>query len=263
MITTGHSPGRARRFNPSKQRIGNRTPRFALSSKAYRRAHRFDCELSLAQNARARLIDHVVHPRRGFSNLAAIPSTQTEAISHMAVLIGVNVSAEPAGIGHPGFHRGRRGELQPSRGSGWYVRDSPKPGKALRHYPRRNSILANGELTAREAERVVWDVIVVGTGMGGGMLGYSLAPSGRRVLFGEKARSTLPGVPGTTRSSMPEMADPQTPPRGRSLVHPGSGEVASDQVEVQRSHAAIGHGQTAPISDASAGLSLDARRRRQ
>ena len=73
--------------------------------------------------------------------------------------------------------------------------------------------MANGELNAREAEHVVWDVIVVGTGMGGGMLGYWLARSGRRVLFVEKGRSTLPGVPGTIRSSMPELAEPQA---GRS-----------------------------------------------
>ena len=63
-------------------------------------------------------------------------------------------------------------------------------------------------MTAREAERVEWDVIVVGTGMGGGMLGYSLARSGRKVLFVEKGRSTLPGVPGTIRSAMPELAEP-------------------------------------------------------
>jgi choline dehydrogenase-like flavoprotein len=69
--------------------------------------------------------------------------------------------------------------------------------------------LANGELTAREAERVVWDVIVVGTGMGGGMLGQQLARSGRKVLFVEKGRSTLPGTPGTIRSAMPELAEPQ------------------------------------------------------
>ena len=72
----------------------------------------------------------------------------------------------------------------------------------------RSSILADGELTAREAERVEWDVIVVGTGMGGGMLGYWLARSGRRVLFVEKGRSTLPGTPGTIRSAMPELAEP-------------------------------------------------------
>lgn len=68
--------------------------------------------------------------------------------------------------------------------------------------------MADAELGARDAERVEWDVIVVGTGMGGGMLGYSLARSGRRVLFVEKGRSTLPGAPGTIRSAMPELAAP-------------------------------------------------------
>jgi choline dehydrogenase-like flavoprotein len=69
--------------------------------------------------------------------------------------------------------------------------------------------LAVGELSAREVERVLWDVIVVGSGMGGGMLGYSLARSGRRVLFVEKGRSTLPGTSGTIRAAMPELAEPQ------------------------------------------------------
>ncbi|WP_333893046.1 GMC family oxidoreductase [Mycolicibacterium gadium] len=68
--------------------------------------------------------------------------------------------------------------------------------------------MANGELTAYEAERVVWDAIVIGTGMGGGMLGYSLARSGRRVLFVEKGCSTFPGLAGTIRSAMPELAAP-------------------------------------------------------
>ncbi|MDV3136651.1 GMC family oxidoreductase [Mycobacterium sp. 29Ha] len=72
--------------------------------------------------------------------------------------------------------------------------------------------MADGGLNAREAERVVWDVIVVGTGMGGGMLGYSLARCGRRVLFVEKGRSTLPGEPGTIRA-LPEVAEPRA---GRS-----------------------------------------------
>ncbi|ORW91843.1 glucose-methanol-choline oxidoreductase [Mycobacterium sp. IEC1808] len=69
--------------------------------------------------------------------------------------------------------------------------------------------MAVGELSAREAERVVWDVIVVGTGMGGGTLGLSLARAGRRVLFVEKGRSTLPGTPGTIRAAMPELAEPR------------------------------------------------------
>src|SRR5271163_104415 len=78
---------------------------------------------------------------------------------------------------------------------------------------RRGARLANGEVTAREAERVMWDVIVVGTGMGGGMLGHQLAKSGRKVLFVEKGRSTLPGTPGTIRAAMPELAEPRA---GRS-----------------------------------------------
>lgn len=74
--------------------------------------------------------------------------------------------------------------------------------------PLRSSVLVDGELSPREAERIVWDAIVVGTGMGGGMFGYSLARSGRRVLFVEKGRSTLPGTPGVVRSAMPELAEP-------------------------------------------------------
>ncbi len=68
--------------------------------------------------------------------------------------------------------------------------------------------MADSQLTPHEVERVLWDVIVVGTGMGGGLLGYRLARSGRRVLFLEKGRSTLPGTAGTIRSAMPELADP-------------------------------------------------------
>lgn len=68
--------------------------------------------------------------------------------------------------------------------------------------------MADSHLTAHEAERVTWDVIVVGAGMGGGLLGYRLARSGRRVLFVEKGRSVLPGTPGTIRSAMPELAEP-------------------------------------------------------
>jgi choline dehydrogenase-like flavoprotein len=39
-----------------------------------------------------------------------------------------------------------------------------------------------------------WDAIIVGTGMGGATLGYSLARAGWRVLFCEKGRSTLQGA---------------------------------------------------------------------
>ncbi|MBU9763054.1 GMC family oxidoreductase [Mycobacterium sp. TNTM28] len=70
--------------------------------------------------------------------------------------------------------------------------------------------MADGGVDARAAERIVWDVIVVGTGMGGGTLGHRLARSGRRVLFVEKGRSTLPGAPGTIRAAMPELAEPNS-----------------------------------------------------
>ena len=102
-----------------------------------------------------------------------------------------------------------RRKLQPVCGSRM-VRSVIRPNraKALGHHLLRSSILADGELNPREAERVMWDVIVVGTGMGGGMLGYSLAQSGRKVLFVEKGRSTLPGAPGTIRSAIPEVAEP-------------------------------------------------------
>jgi choline dehydrogenase-like flavoprotein len=43
--------------------------------------------------------------------------------------------------------------------------------------------------------------------MGGGMLGFRLARSGRRVLFVEKGHSALPGTPGTIRAAIPELAE--------------------------------------------------------
>ena len=80
---------------------------------------------------------------------------------------------------------------------------------------------------------MLWDVIAAGTGMGGGMLGYSLARSGRRVLFVEKGRSTLPGTPGTIRAAMPELAEPTGLPfRGGLLRRTWPGpDAATDEIE--------------------------------
>lgn len=39
-----------------------------------------------------------------------------------------------------------------------------------------------------EPDKIVWDVVVVGTGMGGATIGFELAKLGRRVLFIEKGR---------------------------------------------------------------------------
>jgi choline dehydrogenase-like flavoprotein len=48
----------------------------------------------------------------------------------------------------------------------------------------------------QEFSQTRWDVLVVGTGMGGATLGYALARAGKRVLFCEKGRSYLAGDPG-------------------------------------------------------------------
>ena len=53
--------------------------------------------------------------------------------------------------------------------------------------------MADGELTAREAERVVWDVIVVGTGMGGGMLGYRWPARAGGCCSSKRAARHCPG----------------------------------------------------------------------
>jgi choline dehydrogenase-like flavoprotein len=42
-----------------------------------------------------------------------------------------------------------------------------------------------------DPEKTLWDIIVVGTGMGGATLGYALAKAGKRVLFCERGRSHL------------------------------------------------------------------------
>ncbi len=86
-------------------------------------------------------------------------------------------------------------------------RNSLGLGQCLGHHAEEFR-LAVDELHACDAECVLWDVPVVGTGMGGGMLGHSLARSSRRVLFVEKGRSTLPDSAGTIRAAMPEVAEP-------------------------------------------------------
>ena len=58
--------------------------------------------------------------------------------------------------------------------------------------PRAFGGWRDAPLNAREIERTVWDVIIVGTGMGGATLGFALARLGWRVLFVEKGRSYLP-----------------------------------------------------------------------
>src|ERR1700733_810972 len=45
--------------------------------------------------------------------------------------------------------------------------------------------------TEEELAAIRWDVIVIGTGMGGGTAGYELAKLGRRVLYLDKGYSNI------------------------------------------------------------------------
>ena len=44
---------------------------------------------------------------------------------------------------------------------------------------------------AQDPTRVVWDAIIVGTGIGGATLGYALAKAGKRVLFCERGWNNI------------------------------------------------------------------------
>lgn len=74
-----------------------------------------------------------------------------------------------------------------------------------------------------DPERVAWDVIIVGAGMGGGTLGYALARAGRRVLFVEKGRSHLDVPDNPTLGRYPEevwdlAVEPEAEYRNRLLL---------------------------------------------
>lgn len=58
-----------------------------------------------------------------------------------------------------------------------------------------------------DPSRVDWDVIIVGTGIGGATLGHALARAGQRVLFCERGRSRL-AHPDTLRADYPEQFGP-------------------------------------------------------
>lgn len=62
----------------------------------------------------------------------------------------------------------------------------------------------NGTESVAFSPDKVWDVVVVGTGMGGATAGYELARTGREVLFVEKGpfvHATLPGAPVGLRAA--------------------------------------------------------------
>ena len=64
-------------------------------------------------------------------------------------------------------------------------------------------------LNAADVTNCRWDVIVVGTGVGGATLGYALAKSGKRVLFCEKGRSHLEADGAALRGAYAETLFPR------------------------------------------------------
>ena len=65
-------------------------------------------------------------------------------------------------------------------------------------------IVPQSPITASQFERELWDVIVIGTGMGGATLGHALAQAGRRVLFVEKGHSNLDLADDSIRDRLPD-----------------------------------------------------------
>jgi len=55
-----------------------------------------------------------------------------------------------------------------------------------------------------DADHGEWDVVVIGTGMGGATLGRALADRGHRVLFVERGRDLRPSAEGVIRGRFVE-----------------------------------------------------------
>ena len=72
-----------------------------------------------------------------------------------------------------------------------------------------------------DPQQVAWDVVVVGTGMGGATLGHALLKAGRRVVFVEKGAANLPAANDSLRGcypdALPEYRRPSTEDQRRAL----------------------------------------------
>src|SRR2546427_13265123 len=94
-----------------------------------------------------------------------------------------------------------------------------------------------------------WDVIVIGTGMGGSTVGFELARRGRRVLFLEKGRFLHGGPEASeTTPSLPD-AGAESRLRAGRWPFPLQGSTGSGKIAV---HAPRGGGsrRPAPLSGA-------------
>lgn len=75
----------------------------------------------------------------------------------------------------------------------------------------------------RDPTRVVWDAIIVGTGIGGATLGHALAKAGKRVLFCERGWNNI-ARPGALTADYPEQL---TLPQGAVLNTQSQGLLAN------------------------------------
>src|SRR5262249_2222580 len=81
-------------------------------------------------------------------------------------------------------HGARRGALHaPLRHSPRAVRQDPPPGQRPLHFPLCRETSGGDE---HRSGMTHYDVIIVGTGAGGGTLAYHLAPTGKKILLLER-----------------------------------------------------------------------------
>src|SRR5579872_2474594 len=59
------------------------------------------------------------------------------------------------------------------------MNENARPGEDQRNFPWRR-------YSPKDSQEIVWDAVVVGAGMGGSTLGFSLAQAGFKVLFVER-----------------------------------------------------------------------------
>lgn len=82
-----------------------------------------------------------------------------------------------------------------------------------------------------DPEREPWDAVVIGTGMGGGTIGYELARLGRRVLFLEKGRFVQRDAEAETGDLTRESDDPELRMRRGQWPFPLRGSTSFGEVE--------------------------------
>jgi choline dehydrogenase-like flavoprotein len=98
-----------------------------------------------------------------------------------------------------------------------------------------------GVVSLEDAALQLWDVIVIGTGIGGGTFGFSMARAGQRVLFCERGAANRAGCPAAWTGAYPEermsRAIASTSPADLSLLEQaGRNIVELDDISKPKTH---------------------------